>query len=68
MPTDLWCLIFLSISGYFITVRLISKFRDVFVRANLFGIDLCKPTGAEVRYSGCLSCTGRVLYTWRNRT
>ncbi|ODM89594.1 UDP-N-acetylglucosamine--dolichyl-phosphate N-acetylglucosaminephosphotransferase [Orchesella cincta] len=48
MTTDLWCLIFLSIGAYLITSRIIPRFRDVFIRANLFGIDLCKSTGAEV--------------------
>jgi UDP-N-acetylglucosamine--dolichyl-phosphate N-acetylglucosaminephosphotransferase len=44
----MWGIIFLSICGYFVTSRLIVKFKDVFVRANLFGIDLCKATGANV--------------------
>jgi len=44
----MWWIISLSVIGYFVTVRLIQKFRDVFVRANLFGIDLCKSTGANV--------------------
>lgn len=48
MTTDLWCLVFLSVGAYMITARIIPRFRDVFIRANLFGIDLCKSTGAEV--------------------
>lgn len=48
MTSDLWSLVILSIGAYWGTAKLIPKFRDVFIRANLFGIDLCKSTGAPV--------------------
>lgn len=36
--------ILLSIIGFFGTKRLISKCGDMFIKANLYGMDLCKGT------------------------
>ena len=32
----------MSVVGYFVTKRLIAAAGDTFIKANLFGIDLCK--------------------------
>ncbi|XP_968050.1 UDP-N-acetylglucosamine--dolichyl-phosphate N-acetylglucosaminephosphotransferase [Tribolium castaneum] len=39
---------FMSTVAYIITVRLIPKLRDMFIKANLFGIDMSKTTSEKV--------------------
>ncbi|XP_046740285.1 UDP-N-acetylglucosamine--dolichyl-phosphate N-acetylglucosaminephosphotransferase [Diprion similis] len=38
----------MSIVSYFLTVRLIPKFRDMFIKGNLYGIDMNKKDGGKV--------------------
>ncbi|KAJ8927098.1 hypothetical protein NQ314_020370 [Rhamnusium bicolor] len=38
----------MSVVTYFVTVRLIPKLRDMFIKANLFGIDMSKTTSEKV--------------------
>ncbi|GJQ65626.1 hypothetical protein Trydic_g7719 [Trypoxylus dichotomus] len=50
---------FMSMFAYFITIRLIPKLKDTFIKANLFGIDMSKKTGDKVPeaigvVSGCI--------------
>lgn len=52
---DTWKFIFpilinflMSVSVYFLTVRLIPKIKDMFIKANLYGIDLNKNSGEKV--------------------
>lgn len=40
--------ILISIIAYITTVRLIPKLKDMFIKANLFGIDMSKRTGDKV--------------------
>ncbi|XP_034195495.2 alg7 dolichyl-phosphate N-acetylglucosaminephosphotransferase [Osmia lignaria lignaria] len=63
---DTWKFIFpilinflMSVSVYFLTVRLIPKIKDMFIKANLYGIDLNKNSGEKVPealgvVTGCL--------------
>jgi UDP-N-acetylglucosamine--dolichyl-phosphate N-acetylglucosaminephosphotransferase len=39
---------FMSTVAYVVTVRLIPKLRDMFIKANLFGIDMSKTTSEKV--------------------
>lgn len=38
----------MSIVAYIVTIRLIPKLREMFIKANLFGIDMSKRTGDKV--------------------
>lgn len=38
----------MSIVAFYITVRLIPKVKDMFIKANLFGIDMSKRTSDKV--------------------
>lgn len=38
----------MSITVYFLTIRLIPKIKDMFVKANLYGIDMNKKSGEKV--------------------
>lgn len=38
----------MSLVGFFICLNIIPKFKDMFVRANLYGIDMSKKTKAKV--------------------
>lgn len=40
--------VLMSIFAYTITVRLIPRLKDMFIKANLFGIDMSKRTGDKV--------------------
>ncbi|XP_043259666.1 UDP-N-acetylglucosamine--dolichyl-phosphate N-acetylglucosaminephosphotransferase [Colletes gigas] len=49
----------MSVSAYFLTVRLIPRIKDMFIKANLYGIDMNKSGGEKVPeafgvVSGCL--------------
>lgn len=48
VDSDLWlplCVnLIMSIGSYYLTQRLIPKLRDMFLKANLFGIDMNKNT------------------------
>lgn len=56
VDTDLtWKMLFpvivnliMSFVTYFVTVRLIPKLKDMFIKANLFGIDMSKTTSEKV--------------------
>lgn len=38
----------MSICVYFLTVRLIPRIKDMFIKANLYGIDMNKKSGEKV--------------------
>lgn len=38
----------MSVIAFFVTVRLIPKLRDMFIKANLYGIDMNKKKGDKV--------------------
>lgn len=38
----------ISVIAYIVTVRLIPKLKEMFIKANLFGIDMSKRTGDKV--------------------
>lgn len=38
----------MSFVTYFVTVRLIPKLKEMFIKANLFGIDMSKTTSEKV--------------------
>lgn len=38
----------MSTTVYFLTIRLIPKIKDMFVKANLYGIDMNKRSGEKV--------------------
>ena len=38
----------MSVIVYFLTVRLIPRIKDMFVKANLYGIDMNKKSGEKV--------------------
>ncbi|ESO06670.1 hypothetical protein HELRODRAFT_94198 [Helobdella robusta] len=48
--------ILLSAVGYWLTCKLISLCGEMFVRANLFGVDLCKGTGVKIPESQGVLC------------
>lgn len=39
---------FMSIIMYFLTIRLIPKIKNMFIKANLYGIDMNKKSGEKV--------------------
>lgn len=52
---DIWKFIFpilinffMSIIMYFLTIRLIPKIKNMFIKANLYGIDMNKKSGEKV--------------------
>lgn len=38
----------MSVISYFLTVRLIPKFKEMFIKGNLFGIDMNKKEGKKM--------------------
>lgn len=40
--------VIMSVIAYIITVRIIPKLKDMFIKANLFGIDMSKRTSDKV--------------------
>ncbi|XP_015510481.1 UDP-N-acetylglucosamine--dolichyl-phosphate N-acetylglucosaminephosphotransferase [Neodiprion pinetum] len=48
MNYPIYANVLMSVVSYFLTVRLIPKFRDMFIKGNLYGIDMNKKDGGKV--------------------
>lgn len=56
MDTTLFISVAFSVCGYFVTYKVIPKFGDMLIRANLYGVDLCKPTKEKIPESTGVIC------------
>lgn len=41
-------LVFISMAAYKVTLELIPKFKDLFIKAGLYGVDMCKVSKEKV--------------------